>query len=83
MTGEGNFAVWLQFVPNTAPVELLSIGAMQASDQVFEADVMTYRILKDALGLRDTSAAHLVATLLSRAIKLKEFKNDVLGRHSY
>jgi len=80
--GEGSFVVWCQLLPDTAPVELLFLGMMQTSKQVYEADSPTFRMLTDAMGLYHTSPAQLLAVLLSHVMEPSEFGHQVLGLNS-
>lgn len=79
----GTFAVYFQLVPNTAPVELVSLGTLAACDQVYEADETTFQILLQALELDDTTPAQLLAAVISRASSLKQFKDMVFGCNLY
>jgi hypothetical protein len=75
------FDVWIQTSPNTAPLELLSLGILSCPEETSEAGIETFATVQTALGLQDTCPAQLVVALLSRAMPLDYFKTAVLGQN--
>jgi hypothetical protein len=61
MRVQGMLDICIQTSPNTAPLDLLSLGILSCSEETSEASIETSATVQMALGLQDTCPAQLLA----------------------